>query len=259
LSPRWLGWLAAVVVVSALMVWAGLWQLRVAQQDSQQQALDEAAARPVVALDTVLPPHTAFPDDGSNRMVSVTGHYEPARTVLVVDRRLAGRAGYWVITPFVVEQTGARVPVLRGFTASPTPRLASSGMPPRLTVVGSLAPTESPRTTGAPLPTGQVGSVDVGALLNVWGGEVYNGFLFAVSEDPSVGDVAATGATATDPAALERVPPPALPTGLTLRNAAYALQWWVFALFAVWMWGKMVRDDHRRQQASVPEPAGDPA
>jgi surfeit locus 1 family protein len=47
---------------------------------------------------------------------------------------------------------------------------------------------------------------------------------------------------------MERVPPPDLPSGLTLRNAAYALQWWVFALFALWMWVKMVRDDYRRHQ-----------
>ncbi len=48
---------------------------------------------------------------------------------------------------------------------------------------------------------------------------------------------------------MERVPPPDLPSGYTLRNFAYALQWWVFAIFALWMWWKMVRDEQRR---SVP-------
>jgi surfeit locus 1 family protein len=40
------------------------------------------------------------------------------------------------------------------------------------------------------------------------------------------------------------VPPPALVnSGLSWRNAAYAFQWWIFALFAGYMWWRMVRDD----------------
>ena len=41
------------------------------------------------------------------------------------------------------------------------------------------------------------------------------------------------------------MPPPSLVgSGLSWRNAAYALQWWVFALFAGYMWWRMVRDDY---------------
>ena len=35
------------------------------------------------------------------------------------------------------------------------------------------------------------------------------------------------------------------------RNAAYAVQWWVFAAFALWMWGRMVRDETRRARAEA--------
>jgi hypothetical protein len=49
------------------------------------------------------------------------------------------------------------------------------------------------------------------------------------------------------------------------RNAAYAVQWWVFALFTLWMWARMVRDETRRARAeaadgtaAVPGPAADP-
>ena len=27
------------------------------------------------------------------------------------------------------------------------------------------------------------------------------------------------------------------------------MQWWIFALFALWMWGRMVRDETRRARA----------
>ncbi len=271
LTPRWLGLLAVVLVLGGAFVRLGAWQLAVAQEDAGQQALSEAAARPVVSLDEAFPPHTAFPPDGSNQRVTALGHYEPDRLVYVPQRRLAGVDGRWVVVPFVVASTGARIPVVRGFVAGSAPfAAASSGMPPtptasgapaaQLTLMGSLAPTESPRAARDPLRADEIGSIEVGALLNAWGGEIYNGFLFAVSETPEPGDVAPAGATATPGAApglMERVPPPALPTGLTLRNAAYALQWWVFAAFGLWMWWKMVRDDHRRRQLDQPvEEAG---
>ncbi|MEI2648420.1 MAG: hypothetical protein V9G15_05285 [Dermatophilaceae bacterium] len=73
-----------------------------------------------------------------------------------------------------------------------------------------------------------------------------------MDESPSPGDIGPAG-SATSAGMMERVPPPDLPSGVTLRNAAYALQWWIFALFALWMWWKMVRDDHRRSLIA-PEP-----
>ena len=39
------------------------------------------------------------------------------------------------------------------------------------------------------------------------------------------------------------------------RNAAYAVQWWIFALFALWMWARMVRDETRRERAARAPPA----
>lgn len=270
LTPRWLGLLAVVLVLGGAFVRFGFWQLAVAQEDAGQQALREAAARPIVALDEVLQPHTGFPADGSNRLVRAVGHYEPDRVRYVPQRRLNGVDGRWVVLPFVVTATGARIPVVRGFVAG-SASLATNrpGMPSapgspdgaaasltdpsaQLTLTGSLAPTESPRASRTPVAGDEIGSVEVGALLNLWGGEIYNGFLFAVSETPDPGDVAPAGATSAPGAApglMERVPPPSLPTGLTLRNAAYALQWWVFAAFGAWLWWKMVRDDHRRRHA----------
>ena len=57
-------------------------------------------------------------------------------------------------------------------------------------------------------------------------------------------------------------PPPPVPKGLTWRNAAYALQWWVFAAFAVFMYLRMLRDETlaeraRRTGEQEPEPLGD--
>jgi len=80
-------------------------------------------------------------------------------------------------------------------------------------------------------------ALDLSLLVNRWPGVMYNAFVFATAEQPDLTSVASP--------AVVRVPPPAPASGaLSWRNAAYALQWWVFALFAAWMWWKMVRDDY---------------
>jgi len=259
LRPRWLGLTGLLAVILVSFTLLGLWQLDVARDEARRQSVADAPTRPVTALHDVLAPHREFPASASGRRVEATGSYDPAGQVLVAGRRLDGATGYWVVTPLVVDGTGARLAVLRGFTRSgsgPSPRTTSP-----VTVLGTLAPGESPARSD-PLPEGQLASLDLGLLANRWPGEIYNAFVFVVSETPD-----ATGAGPPGTAAaggLERVPPPRVPSGLTLRNAAYALQWWVFALFATWMWWKMVRADHRDRAAArtpdpLPAPAGDRA
>jgi DNA-binding transcriptional regulator of glucitol operon len=40
----------------------------------------------------------------------------------------------------------------------------------------------------------------------------------------------------------------------SVQNYAYAFQWWAFTLFAVFMWGRVMRDALRRQTVERPPP-----
>jgi surfeit locus 1 family protein len=244
LKPRWLGLLGVLVVLLVAFTVLGLWQLSVARDDARREALAQAPTQAAVALDQVLRPHTAFPAEASGRPVTMTGTYDASGQVVVVDRRLDGTSGSWVVTPLVVDGSGARIAVLRGFVPDESGRGPAPASAAPLTVTGTLAPGESP--SSASLPAGQLGSVDLARLVNLWPGELYNAFVFATAESPDLSP------------GLQRVPPPAVPTGLTWRNAAYALQWWVFGIFAAYLWWRMVRDDHRRDEAAATEihPAG---
>ncbi len=257
-KPRSLGLLVLALSLATAMVLLGRWQLGVAREDGLREAIEQAEQRPVEQLEAVLGPHSAFPADGAGRRLRAIGHYDTARQVLVADRRLDGRDGWWVLVPLVVDSTGARVAVVRGFVT--TPAAAPAAPPGSLGLVGSLAPSESARSARVPLGPGQVASVDVPALLNVWGGEVYNGFLFAMAEAPDPGNVGGAGAAASG-RAMERVPPPQPAAGLSWRNAAYAVQWWAFAAFVLWMWWKMVREEPRRwgSPAAAEAPSHDPS
>lgn len=241
LTPRFLGLLGLVLVVGVVFVQLGRWQLGVAEGNAQREAVEEARAAKPVALTEVLGPHEPFPGELSSRPVTVSGRYVDGQ-VLVPDRRLDGRAGSWVVTPFLVDATGGTLPVLRGFVTDP----GQAGAPPTgtLTLEGGLAPSESPTDVVTPGP-GEIASVDTSVLVNTWSGDLYNAFVFLSAERPATGPQ------------LTKVPTPLAPTGVTWRNAAYAVQWWVFAAFALWLWWRMVREAHERTAAPAIATAGD--
>ena len=231
LRPRYLGLLALVVLVCVAFGWLGRWQLGVAESSAYREAVAEARAQEPVELTSVLEPHAPFRDDLSSRPVTASGRYSAQGQLLVPDRRLDGTSGMWVLTPFVVDGSGATLPVVRGFVEEE----ADAGPPPEggLRITGGLAPGESPvedRVT-----EGRIGSVDLSLLVNTWPGDLYNGFVFLESETPATGPQ------------LTKVPTPLGDTGIRWRNAAYAVQWWIFAAFAVWIWVRLVRDEAARE------------
>lgn len=237
LQPKWFGAFVLAVAFAVACLLLGSWQLNEARAEGRAKALEEAAALPVLPITEVVQPQSAFPDDGSTRPVTAVGEYASAGQVLIADRRLDGVSGYWVVTPLIVDATGARLAVLRGFVTDPD----AAPQPPTgtLEVAGGLAPSESP-TSGAGLPAGVLRSIDLSILINTWDAEVYNAFVFATGESQGGAPLPASG--------LERVPPP---TGaqaeLNIKNAMYAIQWWVFAAFGFFLWWRMVRQAHQEQ------------
>ena len=222
----------------------GLWQLNVARDKGRAQEVRSAPTQPVADLATVLIPHGSFPADGNGRRITATGRYDGSGQVLVTPRLLRGEPGYWVVTPLVVRSTGARIAVVRGFVTDPAQAIAPDGGT-EVTVSGALAQGESSAGDGAhagpALADGQLTALDLSLLVNRWPGSLYNAFVFATAEAPDLTSVASP--------AVERVPPPELVSGgISWRNAGYALQWWVFALFAGYMWWRMVRDDYETQR-----------
>lgn len=242
LTPRWVGLTILLLVAVTACVLLGLWQLGVAQDEGRKEAVAAAAALPSAPLEEVTTPHSAFEAEFSNRRVSATGTYAAELGFVVPDRRLGGRVGSWVVTPLVTPQ--GTVPVLRGFVDG-IPSSVPAPPTGTVTVAGTLGPGESPRS-GPRLPEPQRSGIDLAELVNEWPGDLYNVVLLAESEQ-------GPDAVASD-AALSRVPPPDVDAPLQLKNLAYAIQWWVFGLFAIWMWWKMFR----AEQQPAPEPASHP-
>ena len=246
LKPRWLGLFALVLGVMVSFTLLGLWQLSVARDQGRAEQVRATPARPVTDVSTVLAPQTPFPRSGDGRRITATGRYDGSGQVLVTPRLLEGKRGYWVVTPLVVRSSGARLAVVRGFVTDPTKAIAPDAGT-EVTVSGTLAagesPAQNPSGSAAAFTAAQMTNLDLSLLVNRWPGALYNAFVFATNEAPDV-----TSAVSPE---VVRVPPPAgAGGGLSWRNTAYAFQWWAFALFAAYMWWRMVRDDYETGKAS---------
>lgn len=243
-SARMLLLLVLLLGAAAVCVRLGMWQLDRAEvrgAAADREAAGEDAAR-AAALTDVVAPQTALSGDHEGRLVEVTGTFDAADELLVVDRLLDDDAGYLVLTPLRVPAAdGAVLPVVRGWVADvdDAERLAPLPTGP-VTVTGYLRSGEQAGRTG--LPDGQVSTISPAELVNRWGGPIYSGYVVVAESDPP-----------QDPA-LAVLPPPSTETGLDLRNLAYALQWWIFGGFALLLWVRLVRDEAR---AAAEELTGD--
>ncbi|MFB7907486.1 SURF1 family protein [Kitasatospora sp. NPDC056076] len=251
LTPRWLGGTALAVAAVAVCVWLGSWQLgrfedRVStHQETKQSLAASGEARPIDALLGPATPQVTTETVGKS--VTASGEYDTEHQLLVPNRVLDGKQGYYVLTPLRTAD-GHAVAVVRGWApgnppADPSGAAHAVGPAPTgpVTVTGRLQANESVGSNGAVaggLPAGQLGMINRASLLNVleydgW----YDGW---VSADQV-------------PAGLTAVPTvqPQGGDGLTLRafqNLGYTLEWFVFGGFVVFMWFRLVRREAEAEQ-----------
>lgn len=226
-----------LVVVVAACAWLGWWQWDRARIENVRTPSTE-----VVPLTDVHEPGRPVDQDQIGRRVALSGTFDAAREVMVVDRQNAGSSGSWVVTAFRPDRGGgAVIPVLRGWLPTgedvPPPPAGDQDL------VAWLEPTESDalRERGRePLPAGQVEVVSSAQLLSLWQPPLFQGFVIQQQPNPE--------------APLVEVAPPALTvTGVVdWQNAAYGVQWWLFGLFAIFWFFRMVRVE-REDLAAIPE------
>ncbi|MBB2900590.1 cytochrome oxidase assembly protein ShyY1 [Kineococcus radiotolerans] len=223
-----LGVVALVVALACSVL--GIWQW----QRGNVVVTEPPAARPVVAVQEVVDagatgPRSVLSADEVGRRVRVAGTYDPAVDLLVPGRELDGTVGAWALG-VVRLPDGSGVPVVRGWV----PRGGTAPAPPAgpVDLTGTLQPPEGSdlAPSSAALPAGQTWIVSAADLVNRVDYPVANAYV----------------TDAAPPAGLRPVPaedPGQASRRLDWRNLAYAAQWWVFALFAVVLWVRVVRDE----------------
>lgn len=200
------------LVAAAVMVWLGLWQLQVFTDQGNASVQARAQQPPVPLLDHVAADGTV--GDINGKPVTAAGRYLPGQ-----QQRVLGADGAVRVLSALQLPDGRVLPVVRGAIdagaeAPPVPAGQAS-------VTGLFLPSEP--GTEHPLAAGyQLGSVRLPQLAQLWPQPLIPGFVTL--------DAAASAAEGLQPAAVT------LPSGEgSWRNSGYALQWWVFALFALGM------------------------
>ncbi|WP_214109986.1 SURF1 family protein [Acrocarpospora catenulata] len=246
-SPRMVALHLLVIGVLIAFTLLGRWQLAVFEDSGRPASTADPAPVPVGTLSKLGERLSA---EAVGRQVTAEGRYTATDQLLVANRRPdveapGGRAdsgqGYWLLTPLQLAD-GSTLAVVRGWVADAADQ-AVAVPEGTVRVTGRLRPpdqSDAVQHDGA-LPAGQVAMVSTAHLLNLWEGRLHDGYLIATSQDPPL------------TARAVAVPPPTQGGTLTWRNLAYAAQWWIFALFAVFMWWHFVRDEVRRSKSKAPE------
>jgi surfeit locus 1 family protein len=233
--------LLALVAVAVCVV-GGIWQLDVYRTEQDTSRADQAAAEPE-PLTTTLGPDEGITNQLVGARVVAEGTYAPPEQQILVSGRSGdgsggsddgGREGFWVVSPLRLE-TGSAILVVRGWTRSESaPPVPTAPV----TVTGSLEPGEEPGADAVLGSDRVVDSVRIPMLVGELPYDLYGAMLIRTAERPEPSD----GLTPVDPS------PPDVPWTDGLRNLAYALQWWVFAGFAVFMWWRICADQLGRRR-----------
>lgn len=233
LSPRWSALLLLALAIAGTMSVLGVWQLDVYRSKTAEATAKQALAAPI-PLQQLFSVDEGLPAKAVGRRVTVAGTWGPAADqVFIADRRNGSQDGFWVVSP--VKLDNGAVMVVRGWVASvDDPAATAPSGPVQLT--GSVVASEAADSSGDAARGRVLSSLRIPTLVHMVSYRLYDAFVVQTSLE--AGSVPAPAPTA--------VTPPAPPTDHAgLRNVAYAFQWWIFAAFTLWMWGRMVLDAHR--------------
>ena len=250
LRPRWLLALLLALAIAAAFALLGRWQLE------RAIASGEVVER---STETVQPlPDTVSPDgppreSATGQLVAVDGSFVPGDDVLISERLNEGERGFWVVSRFATVATASvpvsTIAVARGWAATEAEARAAiaelsaqtAGL--QQTVTGRFVPSEAPAVPDEDADPRTQTTVSTAALINQWADftdqSVYAGYI--VDTD------AAANLTVIDS------PVPSSDAAVNWLNIFYALEWAVFAGFAVFLWYRLVRDDweRREEQAAI--------
>ncbi|MBD8044064.1 SURF1 family protein [Arthrobacter sp. Sa2BUA2] len=235
LQPRWIAGLILALAISTVFVLLSEWQFSSAENEGAPPAATTEEVRPLTEVFTPGEPLFATQAD---QMVTFTGSFQPEDQVLVQNRLQDGEEGYWVVTAFAVDGApgDTLIPVVRGWTEDPS----NAGTAPEgdVEITGRLLPPEAP--VAGPQPEGTVAALSSAELANIWDEPLYSAFVTA-HETQAAGQQDSANeleTVVTGPQPQEK--------SVNWLNIFYAVEWFVFAGFAVFLWWRLLADSYQR-------------
>lgn len=239
LRPRWVLALLLALAVAAGFALLGQWQLERAITSGE---VVHRSTEKVLPLEDVAQPDGPVRETATGQKVRVSGAFVPGDDQIIADRFNGGTKGFWVVSHFVTSTDSASIAVARGWAADEASARAASRKlatdAQAATVTGRFLPAEAPVVPAEGRDPHEMTAVSPAALINLWANftdqSVYAGYI--VDAAPASG--------------LAEIDSPVPETDATFNwlNIFYALEWAVFAGFAVFLWYRLVRDAWEREQ-----------
>ena len=224
---------AVTLAALAVCIVLGMWQWSRAEATGAS-----VAPQPRVPLAEVLAPASPA-GQAISRQVSVTGTWAEADAVLIAGRQVDGQDAVLLVRALLVDAdatgTGqpATLPVLVGWRPASSPVGPDPG-PGSVVVTGYVrAPeqaTPASGTDGEAIP-GAVwnDTISPSELAQTWQSPLYSAVLSSYEGSES----------------WEPLPPPPTERTLNIRSVMYALEWWIFGAFALFVGVRAMRDNGR--------------
>ncbi|GAB2977221.1 SURF1 family cytochrome oxidase biogenesis protein [Nocardioides montaniterrae] len=231
LSRRWVLFFLAVILLGYGCWWLGEWQFHRLENRKHENATIRAnyEQSPVPVGDVLSPNHTVA-DDDEWKVVTATGTYDAADTIIVRYRSNDdGDPGVDVAVPLKTAD-GTSLLVDRGWlhTSSDVPAPSEVPAPPSGTVTVTGWIRQDWSGTSTTVSNHSVRALSGKVIGQALGLPMYDGFLQLKSEDPKP-------ATALSPNDL-----PDLGNG---PHFFYGLQWWFFGILAAGGFGYLAWDE----------------
>lgn len=232
--------LLAAVFAAALTARLGVWQLsRAAEKEQAQAALDSrGAAAPLAQAELAAEARQAAAQHF--RRITLRGRWVDGRTVFLDNRPMAGRPGFYVVTPLLIGEGGDAVLVQRGWVprdANDRTRVpavpAAQGM---VAIEGRIAPPPSRLYELGAEGQGPIRqNLELDAFARETGLRLRPLSVLQTDGDGTAGD-----------GLLRQWPAPAVDVH---KHYGYAFQWFALAalITGLYVWFQLVRPRLRRQ------------
>jgi len=247
--PKWISGLLLALAVAVVFALLGQWQLERTFTVVEPAVENE----PVFVLNEIASPGAPITAEAANVLVSANIMLDQSNVYIVSNRlQQSGEevvSGYWLIANSGAllsnNDTTGSLTVAIGFSESletieqARTELQASMLPQAfLESTGRYLQTEAPVEFPDPNNTYLFGSLSLAQLVNLYSSdpvESFAGFL-ALEADPGFG--------------LETIdlPPQEVGTQVNWLTLFYAVEWALFAGFAVFLWWRLVQDELLREQ-----------
>ena len=228
ITPRWLVALAALIAFIVACIFLGQWQW---DRTQDILAAERSAAAEPIALEELINDDGTWNNADIGRTVILEGSFT-RQELNLPNREFQGQSGSWIVTRFDLT-SGGSIAVMRGLLPDGSESTQVDATAVQLE--GVLHPNEAFYEDAN---QSSIVTVDSAAIEAVWGTDLIDGYVMVQRQDPEL----------SEPGALVIVQPTVQvgDVAFPLQNFFYAIQWWIFAAFAIFVYARWLYLDAKK-------------